>query len=324
MRLFDHNRSSRGRDMKKVAIIAAVLATASMATPSAHLAVPQQVSYAMNGQEQRNLQLVHDFWRDIMEGGNRDIAAHYMTEDFVSWNPNVAAGRDAFVSTLRTRPDLIQNARVEGLDHAEVQFADGPYVFIMWANYVNDIIEPAHIYKYNTLDLFRIENGKIVEHWDGARKVVDTDFGAKSDGGGTFENSMNLSELEQDTHRIGQVEFRDILQFNHTELAEQYFHPNYMQHNPNVPGGLANFMVNFGGREQRELTGEWITPPTLEIVSGNFYLKFDQRMEDDPAGGQSAYYRFDMVRVDDGLIWEHWDVAYPNGTDSTPWSDNPR
>ncbi len=243
----------------------------------------------------------------------------------MSWNPNVGAGRDAFVQTLRTRPDLIQNALVEGMDHIEVQFANGPYVFLMWANYVNDVIEPAHIYKYNTLDLFRIEDGKVVEHWDGARKTVDTDLGAKSEGGGVFADSSDLTEVEQETRRLGQIEFRDILQFGHTDLAAEYFHPNYMQHNPNVPGGLANFMENFGGRgEPQPLTGEWMTPPTLELVSGNFYLKFDQRMEDDPAGGQSAYYRFDMVRVDDGLIQEHWDVAYPNGTDSTPWSDNPR
>jgi predicted SnoaL-like aldol condensation-catalyzing enzyme len=32
-----------------------------------------------------------------------------------------------------------------------------------------------------------------------------------------------------------------------------------------------------------------------------------------PEGRQTAYYRIDMVRVDDGLIQEHWDVAFPNG-----------
>ena len=76
-------------------------------------------------------------------------------------------------------------------------------------------------------------------------------------------------------------------------------------------------MEFFGGREARPLTGEWVTPPTLELVQGNFYLKFDQRFEDDAdSGGQNVYYRFDMVRVDDGLIQEHWDVAFPRGVAS--------
>jgi predicted SnoaL-like aldol condensation-catalyzing enzyme len=235
-----------------------------------------------------------------------------MPEDFLSWNPNVAAGRDAFVQTLRTRPDLIQNALVEDLDHAEVQFADGPYVFIMWANYVNDIIEPAHIYKYNTLDLFRVQDGKLVEHWDGARKIVETDFGAKSKGGGTYVHSTGLTPREQETLRLGRVEFKDILQYGHTDLAMKFMAPGYMQHNVNVPGGRDNFIKNFSNRERRPLAEAWITPPALELVSGNFYLKFDERMEG-PEGRQTAYYRFDMVRVDDGLIWEHWDVAFPNG-----------
>jgi len=51
------------------------------------------------------------------------------------------------------------------------------------------------------------------------------------------------------------------------------------------------------------------------LITGNFYLKFDQRLEPDPTNKakQTVFYRFDMVRVDEGLIQEHWDVAFPNG-----------
>jgi predicted SnoaL-like aldol condensation-catalyzing enzyme len=296
--------------MKKALICGALALLVGVGSASAQYPVPQQTSYAMNADERANLQLVKDWWRDIMEGGNLDIATHYMPADFVSWNPNIGAGRDAFVQTLQTRSDLLQN-RGQGVP--EVQFAKNEYVFLMWASFVLDPIEPAHIFKYNTLDLFRIEDGKVAEHWDGARKSVNTDLGEKSMGGGVFNDSTNLSAREQETRRLGIIEFKDILQYGHTELALEFFAPGYMQHNPNVPGGRDNFIENFSNREQRPLAEAWITPPTLELVSGNFYLKFDERMEDDPSGGQSAYYRFDMVRVDDGLIQEHWDVAFPNG-----------
>lgn len=294
--------------MKKLLLLVSMLIVSI--TASAQYAVPQQTSTAMNGQERANLQFAHDWVRDILNRGNLDIASHYMPENFVSHNPNVAGGRDAFVDALRDNPQLIQNV---GQTTPEVQFAKNEYVFLMWANFAIDSIEPAHIVKYNTIDLLRIENGKVVEHWDGARKSVTTNFGRKAMGGGVYNHSMNLSATEEDTHRLGQVEFRDILQYGHVELAMDYFDPGYMQHNPNVPGGRDNFMEAFGGRPSRPLTGEWVTPPTLELISGNYYLKFDERMEDDPGnpGGQSAYYRFDMVRVDDGLIQEHWDVATP-------------
>lgn len=273
--------------------------------------IPQQSpSMAMNAEERANLEFVHDFWRDIVNGGNLDIATHYIPDGFISRNPNIGAGRDAFIDTLRTNPLLLQN---RGQTTPEVQIAKNEYVFFMWASFIVNPMEPAIIYKYNTLDLFRIQDGKIVEHWDGARKVVDADFGAKGMGGGVYNDSTNLSAREQETHRLGQIEFRDILQYGHAELAMEYFAPGYMQHNMNVPGGRDNFMDFFGGRESQPLTGEWVTPPTLELVSGNYYLKFDQRFEDAASGGQNVYYRFDMIRADDGLIQEHWDVAFPRG-----------
>jgi len=296
--------------MRKTLILATLIVSAIAGSTSAQYAVPQQTSYAMNAAERANLLLVHDWWRDIMRGANRDIATHYMPANFISRNPNVAEGREPFMQALKTRPDLLQNQRVSGAP--EVQFAKNEYVFLMWANFIIDPKEPAKIFKFNTIDLFRIADGKIVEHWDGARKVVEADFGAKSKGGGVYNTSTNLSAREQDTRRLGIVEFRDILQYGHTELAMKVMAPGYMQHNVNVSGGRDNFIKNFSSRPQMPLADKWITPPTLELITGNFYLKFDERLEG-PQGRQTAYYRFDMVRVDDGLIQEHWDVAFPNG-----------
>ncbi|MAM71525.1 MAG: hypothetical protein CMP91_10320 [Gammaproteobacteria bacterium] len=294
--------------MKKVLLIISFLVVS--ATAAAQYPVPQQTSTGMNTQERANVQFALEFVRDILNRGNLDIASHYMPEDFTSWNPNIGHGRDAFVDALRNHPQLIQNwdATVP-----EVIFGKNEYVFIMWGKFVTNVMEPAIIYKYNTIDLLRIEDGQIVEHWDGSRKSVTEDFG-KAAGGGVFNDSTNLSAREQETHRLGVIEFRDILQYGQVDLAREYFHPNYMQHNMNVPGGRDEFIEFFAAiRDPMPLEDEWIEPPTLELVSGNFYLKFDQRMEDDPAnpGSQSAYYRFDMIRVGDGLIQEHWDVAFP-------------
>ena len=133
----------------KHSLIAALLVVLGAASVSAQYQVPQQTSYAMNQAERANLQLVHDFWRDIMLGGNLDIASHYMPATFISRNPNVAEGRDAFVQALRTRPRLFQNTTQRAIT-PEVQFAKNEYVFLMWANFVIDPKEPAKIFKYNT------------------------------------------------------------------------------------------------------------------------------------------------------------------------------
>jgi predicted SnoaL-like aldol condensation-catalyzing enzyme len=297
--------------MKRL-LVAVMFLALGAATASAQYRVPQQTSYAMNVAEKANLQLAHDFWRDIMLGGNLDIASHYMPVDFVSYNPNVATGRDAFVKALRERPALLQNTS-QRAGTPEVAFAKNDYVFFMWASFVIDPIEPAKIFKYNTIDLFRIANGKVVEHWDGAHKSVPGDLGPKK--APVYAHSTNLSAKEQETKKLGMIEFKDILQYGRTELAQQYMAAGYMQHNMNVPGGRDNFIKNFSTRPKLEVKEAWVTPPTLELITGNFYLKFDERMEKDPTdpAKMSVFYRFDMVRVDDGLIWEHWDVAFPNG-----------
>lgn len=298
--------------MTSAVIRVAVFVAVSASPALAQYQVPQQTSYAMNPAERANLQLVHDWWRDIMLGANRDIASHYMPADFVSRNPNVAAGRDAFVQVLKTRPALLQNHDQRGAP--EVEFARNEYVFLMWANFTIDPREPAKIYKFNTLDLFRIADGKVAEHWDGAHKSVEGDFGAKSQGGGVYKSSTNLSPREQETRRLGLVEFKDILQYGQTDLALTVMAPGYMQHNVNVPGGRDAFIKNFSSRPKLPVKEAWVTPPTLELISGNFYLKFDERLEPDPTNTarQTVFYRFDMIRVDDGLIQEHWDVAFPN------------
>lgn len=47
--------------------------------------IPQQSpSMAMNAEERANLEFAHDFWRDIVNGGNLDIATHYIPDGFIS------------------------------------------------------------------------------------------------------------------------------------------------------------------------------------------------------------------------------------------------
>ena len=104
--------------MKKIILLFSFLIVSIAA--SAQYSVPQQTSTAMNGDERANLAFAHDFVRDILNAGNLDIATHYMSEDFISHNPNVAGSRDSFIEALRTNPLLIQNV---GQTTPEVQFS---------------------------------------------------------------------------------------------------------------------------------------------------------------------------------------------------------
>jgi predicted SnoaL-like aldol condensation-catalyzing enzyme len=125
--------------------------------------------------------------------------------------------------------------------------------------------------------------------------------------GMTAEEKKNLE--------IANVEFKDILQYGHIELAEKVMAPGYIQHNPNVPSGRDGFVSFFKDRAKPEpIKAEWKNKPELIIVSGNMVLYMFDRYSTDPVDPSKVYKWnwFDMVRVDNGMIQEHWDMATKN------------
>ena len=145
--------------MKSVRTIAAVALFALVAGVSPLFAQ----SKTMTAQEQANLKLVSDWWREVLQAGHTELAEKYMAEDYLQHNPNISTGRAAFVQVFSRRAARdIKPA----LDPAPViQFAKGPYVAFIWEREAKDP-KDGSAYKYNFFDIVRVENGKIAEHWD--------------------------------------------------------------------------------------------------------------------------------------------------------------
>ena len=128
-------------------------------------------------------------------------------------------------------------------------------------------------------------------------------------------NLVHLSPQEKKNLEIATVEFKDILQYGHVELAEMVMAPTYIQHNPNVPTGRAAFVDFFSKvRKPEPIKAEWKDKPKLTIVSGSYVFMMFKRENKDPDDPTKTYpaYWFDMVRVDSGMVQEHWDAAVKN------------
>ena len=127
--------------------------------------------------------------------------------------------------------------------------------------------------------------------------------------------NLKLTPEEQKNQQIAFIEFHDMLQYGHLELAEQYLAPGYIQHNPNVPQGRDGFVQYMSRlRKPEPIQADWKTKPSLVITSGDLVLLMFDRSASDPADPTRTYtYNgFDMVRVDGGRIQEHWDAAKKN------------
>jgi predicted SnoaL-like aldol condensation-catalyzing enzyme len=152
-----------------------VLACLVPTLASAQLAVVAQPNHEIlladtDARLATNKRFVYDFWREVFEGGHMELADKYMAETYIQHNPNVATGRAPFVEffSRRVKPQPIE-ARVKAPLVAIT--ADGDLVILSFVREGVDPKDPSKKYTTTWFDMFRIESGKIAEHWDPAPKL---------------------------------------------------------------------------------------------------------------------------------------------------------
>jgi predicted SnoaL-like aldol condensation-catalyzing enzyme len=116
-----------------------------------------------------NKRLVYDFWREVFEGGHMELADKYLADSYIQHNPMVPTGRAAFVEAFskRVKPVAIE-PRIKSPLIAIV--AEGDRVVLSFVREYDDPAAPGKKYTTTWFDMFRIENGRIAEHWDPATK----------------------------------------------------------------------------------------------------------------------------------------------------------
>lgn len=116
-----------------------------------------------------NKRLVYDFWREVFEGGHLDLADKYLAASYIQHNPTVPTGRAGFVDFFSrfAKPKPIA-PRIKAPLVAIM--AEGDLVSLVFVKEYPDPVVAGQTYTTTWFDLFRVRDGKIVEHWDPARK----------------------------------------------------------------------------------------------------------------------------------------------------------
>ena len=113
-----------------------------------------------------NKKLVFDFWREVLEARHMDLAPKYMAEGYIQHNPAVPTGRKAFMDFFGSKPPSpIQPAMREALIGI---VAEGDLVILSFASEHDSPKDKTKKYTTTWFDMFRVADGKIVEHWDPA------------------------------------------------------------------------------------------------------------------------------------------------------------
>ena len=118
----------------------------------------------------QNKKLIYDMWREFLEGGHLELSEKYFAESYMQHNPNAATGRKALVDFFSrfSKPQPI----VDSIKSSVVAIvAEGDLVMISFVREMSDPADKSKKYTTTWFDMFRIENGKIAEHWDCSEKM---------------------------------------------------------------------------------------------------------------------------------------------------------
>ena len=92
------------------------------------------------------------------------------------------------------------------------------------------------------------------------------------------------------------------------DAAPKFLSPEYIQHTPSVPSGLKAFMELFRPAFARKPPSDY-KREILRIVGDNdIVIVFNRQSGTHPDGKHEVRLQFDMFRVENGMIVEHWDA----------------
>ena len=117
-----------------------------------------------------NKKVAYDFFRVVLRGFRLDQADKYMTNDYMQHNPNAETGMAGFKAYFNAIMPNPLPAIPETLPGLVAIQAEGDYVTLSFVREYDDPAAKGKKYTTTWFDMFRIVNGKIVEHWDSATK----------------------------------------------------------------------------------------------------------------------------------------------------------
>lgn len=115
-----------------------------------------------------NKRLVFDMWRQLVDAGREEVADLYLATDYIQHNPNAATGREGAKAYFSTRED--QPIETSLRSELVAMLAEDDLVVQVLKVELPDPFRAGEIFTTTWIDMFRIADGRIAEHWDAAVK----------------------------------------------------------------------------------------------------------------------------------------------------------
>lgn len=238
--------------------------------------------------------------------GDTEKASELLAEGYIQHNLAYGTGRDAFVGSV----SYLASAPVKTTVNNIRAFEDGDKVFLQ------TVYNFAGAGEQVAFDIFRFdENGKIAEHWDNLANKAEPNPSGRTQIDGTLE-AKDLDKTEANREFVKNFLY-DVMQGNRPEKTLDYFDGDtYLQHNTGIADGLSGLGAALAALAEQNIQMIYTTVHQV-LAQGNFVLAVSEGTFGD---APTSYY--DLWRVENGKIAEHWDVMETIADKSTWQNQN--
>ncbi len=243
---------------------------------------PKQDSMKTKSKKEKVIELLQS-----IETGNPEAVSYINPDKYIQHNLSVGDGIEGFAEVLKLLPK--GSAKVEVVR----AFEDGDYVF---THTQYDFFGPKIGF-----DIFRFEDGLIVEHWDNLQEIAPQTVSGRTQ----IDGPVQAKELEKTKQNKKLVEnfVRDVLLGeNPNKITDYISTEQYLQHNPQVADGLEGLLKALEELAQAGMPMKYSTNHMI-LGEGNFVLTVS---EGEFLKKHVAFY--DLFRIENGKIVEHWDT----------------
>jgi len=238
--------------------------------------------------------IVRSAMTELMIGKNVSSIDRYFSQPYIQHNQSVPTGLDALKGLADKA--IVKNPAFKY--HMVRLFADGEF------GVAHGIYEGLAEVPLVAFDIFRLENGKIVEHWDNLAPVVANNPSGRTQTDGAVD-IVDVDKTVANKKLVREFVETVLIDGAFDKLPVYFDGDNYLQHNSNIADGLSGLNEGLQAMAKAGVKMK-ITKLHKVLGEGNFVLTVSAG---NISGSPTAFY--DLFRVDKGKIAEHWDVISP-------------
>lgn len=253
-----------------------------------------------------NKELVTHFYEELFSHGNLEVIDKFVGNTYTNHNPQGVDGPEGlkkFISYFRATYPNLQKTTYRVL-------AEGDLV-LLHSSSAPEPGAPAQV----VVDIFRVEDGKIVEHWD----VIQPVPGTSVNGHDMFstlsvpaDNAPDPAAPTAESKRVVETLLREVTVERDLTAFDRYAADPFYEHNPQHADGVAAskelFASTFAAHPE-------LTINVKRVIGEGDYVAVHHHLKTTP--DDRGFACIELFRVRDGKVVEHWDAVQPVPETST-------